>query len=173
MKENLYHTLGHFKYLIMTFGLPNVGLTFQREMDFSFKDIMGNIIKIHQNDPTIFSKERSVHVHHLRWVFERCKKYGISLIITLICTRHAYLASGHLRFLLFQNTVEQLFLKTLFIKAHVPCSITARVYMLADPKQPACTYKSMKKGKLSMEHTALGELTEPSSHAWPRVRPNT
>jgi hypothetical protein len=69
-------------------------------------------------------------------------------VITLICTIHAYLASGHLRFLLCQSTAEQLFLKTLFIKAHVPCSITACVYMLADPKQPACTYKSTKKGKL-------------------------
>jgi hypothetical protein len=55
----------------------------------------------------------------------------------------------------------------------MPYSITARMYTLADPKQPVCTYKSTKKGKLSMEHTTLGELTEPSSHAWARVRPNT
>jgi hypothetical protein len=55
-------------------------------------------------------------------------------VITLIFTRHAYLASGHLKFLLCQNTAEQLFLKTPFIKAHVPCSITACVYMLADPR---------------------------------------
>jgi hypothetical protein len=67
-----------------------------------------------------------------------------------------YLASGHLRFLLFQNTTEQLFLRTPFIKAHTPCSITACVYTLADPRQPACTYKSMKKGKLLTEHPTLG-----------------
>jgi hypothetical protein len=42
----------------------------------------------------------------------------------------------------------------------MPYSITARVYTLDDPKQPVCTYKSMKKGKLGMEHTTLGELTE-------------
>jgi hypothetical protein len=86
--------------------------------------------------------------------------------ITLISTRHAYLASGHLRFLLFQNTVEQLFLKTPFIKAHAPCSITACMYMLADPRQPVCTYKSMEKGKLMMEHATLGKLTKPFGHAW-------
>jgi hypothetical protein len=40
----------------------------------------------------------------------------------------------------------------------VPYSITARVYMLADPKHPMCTYKSMKKRKLPMEHITLGEL---------------
>jgi hypothetical protein len=45
--------------------------------------------------------------------------------------------------------------------------------MLADPKQPAWTDKSMKKGKLSMEQKAMGELTETPGHAWPRVHPNT
>jgi hypothetical protein len=94
-------------------------------------------------------------------------------VITLICTRHAYLASGHIRFLLCQNTTKQLFLKTPFINAHVPYSITACMYMLADPKQPTCTYKRMKKGKLMTEHTTLGELTKPFGHAWLRVQPNT
>jgi hypothetical protein len=94
-------------------------------------------------------------------------------VITLIFTRHAYLASGHLRFLLYQNTTEQLLLKTPFIKARAPYSITARVYTLADPKHPACTYKIMKKGNLVTEHIALGELTKPFGHAWLRVRPNT
>jgi hypothetical protein len=41
--------------------------------------------------------------HHLKVV----------LVITLICTIHAYLALGHLRSLLFQSTVEQLFKKPL------------------------------------------------------------
>jgi hypothetical protein len=47
------------------------------------------------------------------------------------------------------------------------------MYTLADPKQPAWTNKSMKKGKLPMEQKAMGELTETPGHAWPRVRPNT
>jgi hypothetical protein len=89
--------------------------------------------------------------------------------ITLICTRHAYLASGHLTFLLCQNTAEQLFLKTPFIKSHAPCYIIACVYMLADPRQPVCTYKNMKKGKLLTEHTDLGKLTKRFGHAWPEI----
>jgi hypothetical protein len=55
----------------------------------------------------------------------------------------------------------------------MPYSITAHVYMLANLKQPMWTDKSTKKGKLSTKHTALGELTETPSHAWPRVHPNT
>jgi hypothetical protein len=47
------------------------------------------------------------------------------------------------------------------------------MYTLADPKQLAWIDKSMKKGKLSMEQKAMGELTETSGHAWTRVRPNT
>jgi hypothetical protein len=48
-------------------------------MDFSFKELMGKIIEIYQDDLTVFSKDRSDHVSHLRQVFERCRKYGISL----------------------------------------------------------------------------------------------
>jgi hypothetical protein len=39
--------------------------------------------------------------------------YLSSIVITLICTRHAYLTLGHLRFHLFQNTAKQLFKKPL------------------------------------------------------------
>jgi hypothetical protein len=80
-------------------------------------------------------------------------------VITLNCTRHTYLVSGHLRLLLFQNTTEQLFLKNPFIKPHAPCSITESVYTLDTPIQPACTYKSTKKGNFLTEHTTLGKLT--------------
>jgi hypothetical protein len=45
--------------------------------------------------------------------------------------------------------------------------------MLADPKQPAWTEKSMKKGNFPMKQKAMGELTKTPSHAWPRVHPNT
>jgi hypothetical protein len=40
------------------------------------------------------------------------------VVITLICTRHAYLTSSHLMCLLCQATTEHLFLKTHFLKAH-------------------------------------------------------
>jgi hypothetical protein len=66
-------------YLRMPFGLMNVGSTFQREMDFSFRDLIQKIIEIYQDDLTVVSKNRNVHVSHLRTVFERCSKYGISL----------------------------------------------------------------------------------------------
>jgi hypothetical protein len=70
---------GTFMYLRMSFGLMNVGATFQRAMDFSFRDLIQKIIEIYQDDLTVVSKERKDHISHLRIVFERCRKYGISL----------------------------------------------------------------------------------------------
>jgi hypothetical protein len=48
-------------------------------MDYAFRDLMGKIIEIYQDDLIVFSKDRKSHVEHLRQVFERCCKYGISL----------------------------------------------------------------------------------------------
>jgi hypothetical protein len=57
---------GTFEYLRMPFGLLNAGAMFQRAMDFAFHELMGKIIEIYQDDLTVFSKERSDHIGHLR-----------------------------------------------------------------------------------------------------------
>jgi hypothetical protein len=66
-------------YLRMPFGLMNAGATFQREMNFAFRDLIQKIIEIYQNDLTVVSKERKDYISHLRIVFEQFRKYGISL----------------------------------------------------------------------------------------------
>ena len=63
----------------MPFGLLNAGSTFQRAMDQAFSDLIRKIIAIYQDDLTVFSKERGDHVKHLRKIFDRCRKFGISL----------------------------------------------------------------------------------------------
>jgi hypothetical protein len=57
----------------------NVGAIFQRAMDFSFRDLIQKIIEIYQDDLTVVSKDMKDHISHLRIIFERCRKYGISL----------------------------------------------------------------------------------------------
>ena len=57
---------GTYKFLRMPFGLLNAGATFQRAMEFSFKEIIGKIIEIYQDDLTVFSKEIYDHISHLR-----------------------------------------------------------------------------------------------------------
>ena len=46
---------------------------------FSLKDLTGKIIEIYQDDLIVYSKDRNDNVKHLRQVFERCRKYVISL----------------------------------------------------------------------------------------------
>ena len=60
---------GNFEYLRIPFGLLNVGATFQRAMDYAFKELIGKITEIYQDDLTVFSKERSSHVSNLKQVF--------------------------------------------------------------------------------------------------------
>lgn len=69
---------GTFKYLRIPLGLLNASATFQRAIDYAFRDPMGQIIEIYQDDLAMFSKERDSHVKHLKQVFEQCRKYGIS-----------------------------------------------------------------------------------------------
>jgi hypothetical protein len=57
----------------------NAGATFQREMDISFKGLIGQSMVVYLDDITVYSKKREDHPKHLRQIFERCRKYGISL----------------------------------------------------------------------------------------------
>jgi hypothetical protein len=70
---------GTFMYVKIPFGLMNVGATFQREMDISFVDELGRFIVIYLDDVTVYSKSDEEHLRHLRRVFEKCRKFGISL----------------------------------------------------------------------------------------------
>jgi hypothetical protein len=63
----------------MPFGLINVGATFQCAMDIAFRGLVNKSVVIYLDDVTVFSKNRSDHVHHLKQIFDRCRKYGISL----------------------------------------------------------------------------------------------
>jgi hypothetical protein len=66
-------------YVKIPFGLMNVGDTFQRAMDIVFVDELGRLIVIYLDDITIFSKRDEEHLLHLRRVFEKCRRFGISL----------------------------------------------------------------------------------------------
>jgi hypothetical protein len=70
---------GTFSYERMSFGLSNVGDTFQRAMYISFDDLIGKIIQLYLDDLIVYSKNQSNHFGHLRKVFLHCRKFGISL----------------------------------------------------------------------------------------------
>ena len=66
-------------YVKMPFGLMNAGATFQRAMYIALSEDIGYFIIIYLDDITIFSKTDEEHLIHLRKVFEKCRKFGLSL----------------------------------------------------------------------------------------------
>ena len=63
----------------MHFGLINVGATFQRAMDISFKGLLNKSIVVYLDDIMVYSKTREDHIPHLKAIFARCQQYRISL----------------------------------------------------------------------------------------------
>jgi hypothetical protein len=59
--------------------LVNAGTAFQRAMYISFKGLIDKSVVVYLNDVTVYSKKREDHPRHLKQIFERCRKYGISV----------------------------------------------------------------------------------------------
>ena len=70
---------GTFMYVKMPFELMNAGATFERAMDIAFSKGIHDFLVIYLDDITVFSKSDNQHLDHLRQVFIKCRKYGISL----------------------------------------------------------------------------------------------
>jgi len=70
---------GTFMYAKMPFGLMNVGETFQRAMDIAFIGKKDKFVVIYLDDITVFSRYDKEHCQHMRRVFSKCRKFGLSL----------------------------------------------------------------------------------------------
>jgi hypothetical protein len=70
---------GTFMYAKMPFGLMNAVATFQRAMDIEFIGEKDKFVVIYLDDITVFSQSDEEHCDHLRKVFLKCTKFGLSL----------------------------------------------------------------------------------------------
>ena len=77
-KTNFIFPWGTFAYRKISFGLKNIGATFQRAMSYAFHDIK-KIVEVYLDDLTSKSRRRVEHCAHLRLVFLRCRQYKIRL----------------------------------------------------------------------------------------------
>jgi hypothetical protein len=57
---------GSYAYRIIPFGLINDGENFQRDMEISFRGIIGRCVVVYLDDVTIFFRNKKYHVLHLR-----------------------------------------------------------------------------------------------------------
>jgi hypothetical protein len=63
----------------MPFRLINAGGSFQRAMDIAFQVLINKCVVVYLDDVTVYSNSRKDHIQHLTQIFERCRRYGISL----------------------------------------------------------------------------------------------
>ena len=66
-------------YAKMPFRLMNARDAFQRAMDLAFVGLKYKFVLIFLDDLTIYSHCHHDHLQHLRKVFLKCRRYGISL----------------------------------------------------------------------------------------------
>jgi hypothetical protein len=71
--------VGLFKWVVMTFGLKNVGATYQRAMNLIFHDLLGVLIEVYIDNKVIKSVGFKEHMANLRISLERMKKYGLRM----------------------------------------------------------------------------------------------
>jgi hypothetical protein len=63
----------------MSFGLMNIGDTFQSAMDIDFIGERYKFVVIYLYDLTVFSNSDAEYLVHLKQTFKKCRKFGLSL----------------------------------------------------------------------------------------------
>jgi len=71
--------MGNLSLCQNAFRFKESGATFQRAMDLAFANEKDVFLVVYLNDLTVFSKSDEEHMHHLKTVFQKCRKYGLSL----------------------------------------------------------------------------------------------
>ena len=68
-----------FCYNVMSFGLKNVGATYQRLVTKMFKPLLGKTMEVYIDDMLVKSKQRPDHVTHLQEAFDLLRAYDMKL----------------------------------------------------------------------------------------------
>jgi hypothetical protein len=58
--------MGLFEYVVRTFGLKNVGATYQRAMNYIYHDLIGKLVEIYIDDVVVKSTSTGGHLEDLR-----------------------------------------------------------------------------------------------------------
>jgi hypothetical protein len=71
--------VGLFEYVVMTFGLKNVGATYQHAMNYIYHDLIGKLVEIYIDDVVVKSTSIGGHLGDLHQVFERTKRFRLKM----------------------------------------------------------------------------------------------
>jgi hypothetical protein len=85
-EEDMYKTtfrcpsfIGLFEWVVMTFGLKNVGATYQRAINLIFHELLGIIVEVYIDDIIVKSASLDSHLADLRLAFEKMRQYGLKM----------------------------------------------------------------------------------------------
>ena len=70
---------GHFEWLRMPFGLINAPYTFQKIMNFDFREFLWKCAVVYLDDILIFSKSGAEHLIHLEMILKKISSCGFRL----------------------------------------------------------------------------------------------
>jgi hypothetical protein len=82
MSETVFHCPGFinlFEWVVMTNGLKNAGVTYQRATNLIFHDLLGIILEIYIDDVVIKSDNMAHHLTNLCLALERMCQYGLKM----------------------------------------------------------------------------------------------
>ena len=71
--------LGCCEWIVMPFGLKNVGACYQRAMNSMFHDFIRKFMQVYIDDIVVKSSAEKDHLDHLQRSFERIRKCGLKM----------------------------------------------------------------------------------------------
>jgi hypothetical protein len=71
--------VGLFEYVVMTFGLKNVGATYQCAMNYIYHDLIDKLVDIYIDDIVVKSTSTRGHLGDLRQVFEQTRRFKLKM----------------------------------------------------------------------------------------------
>lgn len=96
--------LGTYEWILMPFGLKNVGASYQRAMDYMFHEFIETFMQFYIDDIVIKSSSESCHLGLLRQSFQRMRKCGLKMnpLKCVLCVH----AGDFLGFLVHKKGIE-------------------------------------------------------------------
>jgi len=67
----------NFCYEVMPFELNNAGATYQRLMDWMFREQIGKIVEVYVDDMIVKSDSSELHVADLTEIFGQLRRYNM------------------------------------------------------------------------------------------------
>jgi hypothetical protein len=71
--------MGFFEYVVMTFGLKNVGAMYQHAMNYNYHDLVGKLVEIYIDDVVVKSTSTGRQLEDLRQVFEWTRRFRLKM----------------------------------------------------------------------------------------------